>query len=97
MSTNTEKQTGCVKWFNSTRGYGFITNVDSNEGKDYFVHHTGLSTQSNVYKTLTPGEYVEYDEKVENNKNFAINVTGIRGGKLLCENRNQNRSQNESS
>ena len=90
MTSQEVKKTGCVKWFNSTRGYGFITNIDVD--KDSFVHHTGLVTQNNVYKTLTPGEYVEYEEKVENGKNYAVSVTGIRGGKLLCEHKNSEKS-----
>lgn len=97
MTSISEKKIGCVKWFNSTRGYGFITNIDNDGGNDFFVHHTGLVTQSNVYKTLTPGEYVEYEEKIENNKYFAINVTGIRGGKLLCENKTNGRENLEPS
>ena len=93
--TQDSRKTGCVKWFNSVRGYGFITNIDDINGKDLFVHHTALTTGNNIYKSLTPGEYINYDENVENNKYFAINVTGIKGGKLLCEHRQLNKDNKD--
>ena len=40
-TNNTTTFRGRVKWFNSTRGYGFITNLDKDE--DTFVHHSGIS------------------------------------------------------
>ena len=80
------KKTGVVKWFNPSRGYGFITNIDKDSADvDLFCHHTSLYTIDNVYKTLTPGEYINYDEKTENDKLYAENITGINGGRLLCE------------
>ena len=77
---------GTVKWFNHSRGYGFITTINT-EGpnKDYFVHHTNIDVKSNVYKILQKGEYVHFNEIEENNKYYAHNVTGINGGPLLCE------------
>ena len=77
---------GTVKWFNHSRGYGFITCIDLNETeRDYFVHHSSILTKSNVYKMLQKGEYIHFNEKVENNKYYAVDVTGINGGILLCE------------
>ncbi|GAF67282.1 unnamed protein product [marine sediment metagenome] len=77
--------TGCVKWFNSSRGYGFITNIDEKNGDDLFVHHSGIVVNQDVYKTLTTGEYINYDISEKDGKKYAINITGIKGGKLLCE------------
>ena len=83
MSQET-KRLASVKWFNHKSGYGFITDLETNS--DVFVHHNGIVTGDNVYKTLTTGEYVEYDTSNDkSNKTLAINVTGIKGGKLLCE------------
>ena len=48
---------GTVKWFNSEKGYGFIT--DAATGKDVFVHYTGLNMDG--YKTLEEGAEVEFD------------------------------------
>jgi cold shock protein len=48
--------TGTVKWFNDTKGYGFITGDD---GKDVFVHQTSI--QMNGHRTLAEGERVEFD------------------------------------
>lgn len=75
---------GCVKWFNGKRGFGFITNLD--DGSDVFVHHTGLKVTADCWKNLFKGEYVEYElTAAEDGASHANNVTGIRGGLLMCE------------
>ncbi len=51
------KETGTVKWFNSEKGFGFITR-DSGE-KDVFVHHSAI--QGGGYRSLDEGERVEFD------------------------------------
>ncbi|MBV4427420.1 cold-shock protein [Clostridium tyrobutyricum] len=48
---------GTVKWFNSEKGYGFITGED---GKDIFAHFSQIN--SNGYKSLDEGQKVSYDE-----------------------------------
>ena len=50
---------GTVKWFNESKGYGFI---ESEDGKDLFVHFSEI--QGEGFKTLTEGQSVEYDEGV---------------------------------
>ena len=73
-----------VKWFNPRAGYGFLTDCDNAE--DIFVHHYEITTSGNVYKTLTQGEYVEYNTTTDDKgKVLAVNVTGIKQGPLLCE------------
>ena len=47
---------GTVKWFNATKGFGFITGED---GKDVFVHWSAI--QGEGYKTLDEGQAVAYD------------------------------------
>ena len=47
---------GTVKFFNESKGYGFITNDDT--GRDIFVHVTGLNGES-----LNEGDKVEYEEE----------------------------------
>ena len=48
---------GTVKWFNSSKGYGFITPDDG--GKDLFVHHSEVKTSGDA--PLNEGQKVEYD------------------------------------
>ena len=50
--------TGTVKWFNDSKGYGFIT-PDGGGGKDLFVHHSSISGDG--YKSLAEGAKVEYE------------------------------------
>jgi len=53
---NATVATGVVKWFNSEKGYGFISQSD---GVDVFVHHSSI--QMSGYRTLTEGQEVEFD------------------------------------
>ncbi|BBI01371.1 cold shock protein [Buchnera aphidicola (Nipponaphis monzeni)] len=48
---------GNVKWFNESKGFGFITPEDGS--KDVFVHFSAI--QSNGFKTLTEGQSVEFE------------------------------------
>ena len=83
----TTKQLGRIKWFNTTKGFGFVTDCHSNE--DVFVHHSGIQVQSNCWKSLYPGEYVHYEVQEAEGKTQAVNITGVEGGPLLCETRHQ--------
>jgi CspA family cold shock protein len=49
--------TGTVKWFSDEKGFGFITPDD--QGKDLFVHHTGIAGSG--FKSLPEGAKVSYD------------------------------------
>lgn len=91
MSSSTEqssRQSGRVKWFDNRKGYGFVNNLSNNA--EVFVHHTGLKSQNGVFRTLFPGEYIEFDifhdSQTQPYRDYAINVTGVQGGSLLCEN-----------
>jgi CspA family cold shock protein len=48
--------TGTVKWFDSKKGFGFIT---QQEGKDLFVHYSDI--QGKGYKSLMEGDHVQYE------------------------------------
>lgn len=64
---------GTVKWFNSSKGYGFITN-DTN-GEDVFVHFSAIQTDG--FKTLEEGQKVTFDiesDPKDSRKLRAVNV-----------------------
>ena len=99
MTANSDNnKIGCVKWFNSKAGYGFITLNENSESKDIFVHHSSVMVDKNQYKYLVQGEYVSFTiEKVDGNNKYshqAKNVKGINSGPLMCETRNDNAQQN---
>ena len=56
---------GKVKWFNDTKGFGFI---EQDGGKDVFVHHTAI--QGNGFRSLSEGDLVTFDV-VESAKGLA--------------------------
>lgn len=67
---------GVVKWFNPTKGFGFITPEDG--GADVFVHQSEI--QLGGFRSLAQGEYVEYDLVFNGEKGpKALKVTGPQG------------------
>ena len=51
-----ERMTGTVKWFNNSKGYGFIEQED---GPDVFVHYSSIMGEG--YRSLNEGQQVEFD------------------------------------
>jgi len=51
-----ERETGTVKWFNSSKGFGFITRES---GDDVFVHYSSIRGEG--YRSLEEGQSVEFD------------------------------------
>jgi CspA family cold shock protein len=96
VSSSSERFTGRVKWFNNKAGYGFITVTDGpKSGTDVFVHHSSIKVDSEQYKYLVQGEYIEFslsDTKTTDHEFQAGDVSGIKGGQLMCETRRDSRS-----
>ncbi len=65
-------ETGTVKWFNGSKGYGFITRE---QGEDVFVHFNAI--QGDGYKTLDEGDKVEFEVTQGPKGLQASNVTRI--------------------
>ncbi len=62
--------TGIVKWFNNTKGYGFIA---PEEGEDLFVHYSSIRMDG--YRTLKGGQRVAFDIAHGEKGAHAINVS----------------------
>jgi CspA family cold shock protein len=63
---------GKVKWFNESKGFGFI---EKNDGGDVFVHHSAI--QATGFRTLTEGQSVSFDV-VQGNKGPAAENVKVR-------------------
>jgi len=78
------KSTGTVKWFNSTKGFGFVTPDDGSE--DVFVHQSSIHAKG--YRNLAEGEKVEFEVETDSTgRKKAINVTGPQGDYVKGEDR----------
>ena len=65
--------TGKIKWFNPTKGYGFIDTGE--EGKDIFLHVSAL--QQAGIDQITEGEQVEYEVGENRGKPTAVNIKKV--------------------
>ena len=87
---------GRVKWFNNKSGFGFITVCEGDhKDKDIFVHFSSIRAESQQYKYLVQGEYVEFKlikSDSENHEFHASDVSGIKEGILMCETHRLNNS-----
>jgi CspA family cold shock protein len=64
---------GVVKWFNDSKGFGFIVTDD---GTEVFAHYSAIITDG--YKTLTEGEEVEFEVREGPKGMQAANITRLR-------------------
>lgn len=61
--------TGKVKWFNESKGFGFI---EQENGEDVFVHYSAIETDG--FKTLKEGQSVEFEVTQDAKGSKAVNV-----------------------
>jgi CspA family cold shock protein len=64
--------TGTVKWFNPTKGYGFIQPSDGGGGKDVFVHISAVERAG--LSSLNDGQAVEYEIERNRGRESAVNL-----------------------
>ncbi len=64
--------TGTVKWFNDSKGFGFIT---QDGGEDVFIHHTAIKSEG--YRSLAPGDKVEFETTQDTKGLRAANVVKL--------------------
>ncbi|KAI7724434.1 hypothetical protein M8C21_017277, partial [Ambrosia artemisiifolia] len=77
MDVDGGRKSGTVKWFNDTKGFGFITPEDG--GEELFVHQSAIRTDG--FRSLGDGENVEYVvETGSDGRNKAADVTGPNEG-----------------
>jgi len=69
-----DRFTGTVKWFNATKGYGFIGR-DYNGGEDVFVHFSAIQMEG--YRALKQGQKVEFEIEEGPKGLQAANVTAV--------------------
>mgnify|MGYP006119899195 CR=1 FL=1 len=98
VNNNFNNNIGVVKWFNNKSGYGFVTILSEGDmnGKDVFVHHSSITVNSEQYKYLIQGEYVSLDVEKSDKGDYVFQttrVTGVYGGALMCETRQDIRNQ----
>ena len=68
----TERVIGTVKWFNATKGYGFLAREG---GEDVFVHFSAITMSG--YRSLTEGQQVEFSVEQGPKGLQAVNVTPV--------------------
>lgn len=90
---DSDRVTTRVKWFNNKSGYGFASTLGENV-RDVFVHHSSLNVGKEQYRYLVQGEYVDLDvtpitDVKSKHKWQSANVSGVQGGPLMCETRQE--------
>lgn len=67
--------TGAVKWFNTEKGFGFLSRDDGEQ--DVFVHFSSIAQQSGEFRNLNEGQRVEFEVEVGGKGPRAANVSKI--------------------
>ena len=77
-----DRETGVVKWFNDTKGFGFIIPDNDDAGGDIFVHYSDI--QGDGFRMLLEGQSVEFEVGEQDDGRFrAIDVTGPDGEQII--------------
>tara|TARA_B100000575_G_C23034564_1_gene595546 strand:- start:445 stop:804 length:360 start_codon:yes stop_codon:yes gene_type:complete len=102
---SSDRIVGCVNWFDSKKGFGFVTVLTpelDQTGNDLFIHFSNIQVEDD-YKRVYPGEYIEFElGQSPDGRPCCTSVTGLYGGNLLTQNKDhkykifpKNRRENE--
>ena len=69
-----EKVTGTVKWFDESKGFGFI---QQESGSDVFAHYSAIQTDGDGFRTLQEGQQVEFNVTAGQKGPQAENIQAI--------------------
>ena len=79
--------TGCVKWFDNKRNYGFATvlTVGDKQNTDIFIHQSNIKTKQDCFRTLYIGECIQFQIAKSDNATHPFHAVNVIAFKQVGE------------